>query len=150
MELLSAIVTAISILAGVIVSMFYARRAKKAEVYAKELENAAGYISNADKMIDLVKKANAEVVLSNEKLINTLQEENEKTRKSIGKLERAIKQIDRCSYRNQCPVYDELQKLEGNCADGGKNNRRNNHRNHSGHDDRNSERPGADPGAAGV
>jgi len=130
----NSIISAISVLAGLIVSTFYARRAKKAEVYAKEIENAAGYIADADKMIELVKKANAEVAQSNEKLIDTLREENEKTRKSIEKLERAIKRIDLCPHRNQCPVYDELQGPEGSREGSGKDNRRNGNRNRPGHD----------------
>ena len=146
----NSIISALSVLMGVIISTFYARRAKKAEVRAREIENAAGYITNADMMIELVKKANAEVAQTNEKLINTLREENEKTRKSIEKLERAIKRIDLCPHRNLCPVYDELQNPDDSSQRNRKNGKGANRGNPSGHDGDGTARQGVDTSVTGV
>jgi len=146
----NSVVSAISVLAGIIVSTFYARRAKKAEVYAKEIENTSLLIKSADEMVDLVKKANAEVVENQKKLINELKDEIEKTRKSVDRLEHAIKRIDLCTYRNQCPVYDELQKSEGNHEGRGKNNHRSRHGNSQGHNGNGTAGQSANSGAAGV
>jgi hypothetical protein len=82
-------------------SLLYIRRERKAGVRVKEEEAEKAEISNADAMVDLVKKAN-------EMVVNTLKEENEKFRKSISKLERAIRNINRCPHRDSCPVLDGM------------------------------------------
>jgi len=83
-------------------SLLYVRRGRKAEVRVKEEEAEKAEISNADAMVDLVKKAN-------EMVVNALKQENEKFRKSIAKLEKAINNINRCAYRDSCPVLDGMQ-----------------------------------------
>jgi hypothetical protein len=125
------IVSGIVALTGAALSILYARRAKKAEVRAKEIENDAGYIGNADKMIELVKKATGEAAEIQERLIETLKQENEKFSKTAERLERAIKSISRCPYRADCPVLDELQKQSG--ADHRKNGCGKDNRNASRH-----------------
>lgn len=80
---------------GFVRANLYAKRAKMAEVSSQE-------ITTADQMIDLVKKANAEVLEINRK-------ENEKLRKSISKLEKAVRAISNCPHRSDCPVIDRLQ-----------------------------------------
>ncbi len=124
------IITALTALVGVITSVLYARRAKKAEVKtkeaearAKEIENRKNDIGNAELMIELVKKANAEASEVQHNLIETLKKENGKFKKSVERLERAFRSIHRCPYRDNCPVYAELQGEEGSeqhdsCADG--------------------------------
>lgn len=97
-EHIGAIIGYAGTIMGLVTSVFYFKRAKKAEVQSKE-------IATADQMIDLVKKANAEVVEINRK-------ENEKLRKSIGRLEKAVRAISTCPYRNECPVTDRLQGTE--------------------------------------
>ena len=116
------IITALTALLGVVTSVLYARRAKKAEVKtkeaearAKEIENRKNDIGNAELMIELVKKANAEASEVWHNLIETLKRENGKFKKSIERLERA--------FRDNCPVYAELQDEEGSeqhysCPDG--------------------------------
>lgn len=83
-------------------SLLYVRRGRRAEVRVKEEEAEKAEISNADAMVDLVKK-------TNEIVVNTLKQENEKFRKSIAKLEKAINNINRCAYRDNCPVLDGMQ-----------------------------------------
>lgn len=83
-------------------SLIYLRRGRKAEVRVKEEEAEKAEISNADAMVDLVKKAN-------EMVVNTLKEENEKFRRSIAKLEKAIRNINRCPHRDSCPALDGMQ-----------------------------------------
>ena len=124
------IITALTALLGVVTSVLYARRAKKAEVKtkeaearAKEIENRKNDIGNAELMIELVKKANAEASEVQHNLIETLKKENGKFKKSVERLERAFRSIHRCPYRDNCPVYDELQGTGENeqydsCPDG--------------------------------
>ncbi len=124
------IITALTALLGVVTSVLYARRAKKAEVKtkeaearAKEIENRKNDIGNAELMIELVKKANAEASEVQHNLIETLKKENGKFKKSVEQLERAFRSIHRCPYRDNCPVYAELQGEEGSeqhysCPDG--------------------------------
>lgn len=115
------IITALTALLGVITSVLYARRAKKAEVKtkeaearAKEIENRKNDIGNAELMIELVKKANAEASEVQYGLIETLRKENGTFKKSVERLERAFRSIHRCPYCDNCPVYAELQGDEGN------------------------------------
>lgn len=114
------IITALTALLGVVTSVLYARRAKKAEVKtkeaearAKEIENRKNDIGNAELMIELVKKANAEASEVQHNLIETLKKENGKFKKSVERLEKAFRSIHRCPYRDNCPVYAELQGEEG-------------------------------------
>lgn len=97
-DYLGTIVGSVGTMTGVVTSVFYFRRAKKAEVQSKE-------IATADQMIELVKKANAEALEINRR-------ENEKLRRSIARLERAVRSINNCPYRIECPVTDELQNLD--------------------------------------
>lgn len=103
------IVTALTAIVGIVTSAFYARRAKKAEVRAKEIENERDRITNADQMIELVKKANAEALAIVQSINENLKKENEKFQKIVLRLERAIAAIGRCAYRDTCPAYAELQ-----------------------------------------
>ena len=114
------VITALTALIGVFTSVLYARRAKKAEVKtkeaearAKEIENQKNNIGNAELMIELVKKANAEASEVQHNLIETLKKENGKFKKYVERLERAFRSIHRCPHRDNCPVYDELQSEEG-------------------------------------
>jgi succinate dehydrogenase/fumarate reductase flavoprotein subunit len=107
---LGQVVASVVALAGLVTSGFYAKKARRAELRAKEIENQEGYINNADLMVELVKKANAEAAEIQTKLIKELKTENEKFKKTASKLEQALKKITVCMYRDQCPVYDELQK----------------------------------------
>lgn len=86
----------IGTLTATVTSVVYFRRAKRAEVQSKE-------ITTADQMIELVKKANAEALELNRK-------ENEKLRRSVSKLEKAIRSINICAHRSDCPVATELQE----------------------------------------
>lgn len=120
------IVLLITTIAGLFTSLFYSRKAKRAEVRAQEIDNA-------DKMVELVKKANEEAAAIQKRMIVALQaeyerivgvcdeqkklnkelkHENEKFRKTAEKLERALKSIVRCPYSDKCPVLDELQDRE--------------------------------------
>ena len=115
------IITALTAFLGVITSVLYARRAKKAEVKTKEaearaqeIENRKNDIGNAELMIELVKKANAEASEVQYGLIETLRKENGTFKRSVERLERAFRSIHRCPYRDNCPVYAELQGDEGN------------------------------------
>jgi Flp pilus assembly protein TadB len=117
------VISALTALVSVLASVLYARRAKKAEIRAKEIENRKNDIGNAELMIELVKKANAEASEVQHNLIETLKKENGKFKKSVERLERAFRSIHRCPYRDNCPVYAELQGEEGNeqqdlCTDG--------------------------------
>ena len=117
------VISALTALVSVLASVLYARRAKKAEIRAKEIENRKNDIGNAELMIELVKKANAEASEVQHNLIETLKKENGKFKKSVERLERAFRSIHRCPYRDNCPVYEELQGEEGNeqqdlCTDG--------------------------------
>lgn len=103
-------ITALGTLIGIFTSVLFARRAKKAEVRAREIENARGNINNADLMIELVKKANAEAVEIQQHIINELKKENDNIKKIVSRLEKALKSINRCTYRTDCPVYPELQR----------------------------------------
>lgn len=114
------IVSIITALVGLVTSLLFIRRAKKAEVRAKEaevkareIENERGNIATAEAMIDLVKKANAEAADIQRKLNENLKKENEKFRKYVLRLEAAFNSIHRCTHRNDCPVYAELQDDEG-------------------------------------
>lgn len=107
------IITALTTLIGLVASVLYARRAKKAEVRAKEIENARDNIGNADLMIELVKKANAEAGKVQQNMIDALKFENEKFKGNVDRLERAFRAINRCPYRDDCPVYAELQNCKG-------------------------------------
>lgn len=131
------IVSAISILSGVAVSMLYARKAKKAEVRAREIENASGYIENADKMIKLVMEANNKAAEVQDKLLNELKKENEKFKNTTEVLQRAIKSITLCLYRDQCPVYDELQNSPVSSYRNGKSGNGNDPGGSKGHDNPN-------------
>lgn len=113
------IITALTTLLGLATSVLYARRAKKAEVKAKEaearakeIENRKNDIGNAELMIELVQKANAEAAKVQQSMIETLKNENAKFKKYVEKLERAFRSIHRCPYRDDCPVYTELQTDE--------------------------------------
>lgn len=115
------IITALTTLIGLATSVLYARRAKKAEVKAKEaearakeIENRKNDIGNAELMIELVQKANAEAAKVQQRMIETLKNENAKFKKYVEKLERAFRSIHRCPYRDNCPVYTELQGDERN------------------------------------
>nr|WP_306449051.1 hypothetical protein [Odoribacter splanchnicus] len=124
------IITALTALLSVVTSVFYVRRTKKAEVKIKEaeasaneIENRKNDIGNAELMIELVKKANAEASEVQYSLIEALKKENGKFKKSVERLERAFRSIHRCPYRDNCPVYAELQSEEGSeqhnhCPDG--------------------------------
>lgn len=119
MDLVSFI-TALTTLLGLLTSVRYARRAKKAEVKAqeaearaKEIENRKNDIGNAELMIELVQKANAEAAQIRQSIIDTLKFENEKFKKYVERLEKALNSIRRCAYRDKCPVYAELPGLEG-------------------------------------
>lgn len=124
------VITALTTLIGLATSVLYARRAKKAEVKAKEaearakeIENRKNDIGNAELMIELVQKANAEVAKVQQRMIETLKNENAKFKKYVEKLERALRSIHRCPYRDNCPVYTELQRDERSepytkCPDG--------------------------------
>lgn len=110
------VITAVSSAVAIFTTVLYARRAKKAEVRAKEaevrsreIENARGNIGNAEAMIELVQKANAEAAKVQQSMIETLKTENGKFKKYVEKLERAFRGIHRCPYRDNCPVYAELQ-----------------------------------------
>lgn len=96
-------------LAGLIASVFYFKRARKAEITAKELEVKSKEIGTADEMIDLVKKAHAEALQINQDIAETNKKESEKLRKSIGRLERAVNAVGNCPYRSECPVTDKLR-----------------------------------------
>ncbi len=82
------IITALTALLGVVTSVFYVRRTKKAEVKIKEaearaneIENRKNDIGNAELMIELVKKANAEASEVQHSLIEALKKENGKFKK---------------------------------------------------------------------
>lgn len=135
------IITALTTLLGLATSVLYARRAKKAEVKAKEaearakeIENRKNDIGNAELMIELVQKANAEALKIQQSIIDTLKRENEKFKKSVERLERAFNSIRRCAYRDKCPVYAELPDSERD-------------EQHTSHSDRNSQ--GSDAGHHG-
>lgn len=96
-EQLTMIVGIIGTLTGTVTSVIYFKRAKRAEVVSKEIDTA-------DQMIDLVKKANNEVFELNKK-------ENEKLRKSMARLEKALRTVGTCKYYDECPVPDELQRM---------------------------------------
>lgn len=95
MENLGELISYGTALVGLISSGYLLRKNKKLEVHSKE-------IATADQMIDLVKKANAEALTLNKK-------ENDKLRKSISNLERALRSITTCAHRADCPVTFELQ-----------------------------------------
>ena len=50
------VISALTALVSVLASVLYARRAKKAEIRAKEIENRKNDIGNAELMIELVKR----------------------------------------------------------------------------------------------
>ncbi|MCD7963028.1 MAG: hypothetical protein LUF90_05650 [Rikenellaceae bacterium] len=97
-EITGAVIGWLGAFTGIFTSVFYFRRAKKAEVHSKE-------IATEDQMIELVKKANREALEINRK-------ENEKLRRSISRLEQAVRAINSCNYRNECPVIHELRRQE--------------------------------------
>ena len=112
------IITSVVIpLVSVLGTVLYIRRSKKAEVKAKEIENEKSDIDNADAMIELVKKANAEAGKVQQDLINDLKKENEKFKNTVCRLERAFDAIRLCDHRDGCPVYPELQKLRSSHGD---------------------------------
>lgn len=125
---INEIVLLATTIAGLFTSLFYSRKAKRAEVHKQEIENA-------DAMVNLIKKANEEAAALQKKMMGELRaeyeriinvcaeqknlnkelkHENEKFRKTAEKLERALNGIPRCPYRDNCPVLDELQDWE-NC-----------------------------------
>ena len=104
------VITALTTLMGISVSVLYARKGKRAEVRAKEIENERGSIGNADEMIELVKKANAEAAKVQQRIIEQLKTENAKFKENVERFEKALLSISRCPYRDSCPVYAELQK----------------------------------------
>lgn len=85
-------------------------RAKEAEIQAREFENMKQYIENANAMVELVMTANEKRDELQKKLIDDLNVENEKFKETTELLQRAIKSITLCPYRDECPVYGELQK----------------------------------------
>lgn len=94
-EIIGIVLGWVGAIIGFIRANLYAKRAKIAEISSQE-------ITTADQMINLVKKANAEVLEINRK-------ENKKLRKSISKLEKAVRAISNCPHRSKCPVVDQLQ-----------------------------------------
>lgn len=127
LENIGTIISLGTALVALLGSVFYFRRARKAEVVAKELGVKSQEISTADEMIELVKKAHEEAVLlardtaennrktaeENRAIAEERKTDNEKLRKTISKLERAIRGISVCAYRDQCPVTDRMQSDEG-------------------------------------
>ncbi|MEG1937109.1 MAG: hypothetical protein RRZ64_07970 [Rikenellaceae bacterium] len=103
MEMLTIIVGALGTLVGTVTSVFYFKRAKRAEVVSAE-------INTADQMIDLVKKANAEA-------FELIKIENSKLRKSVSRLEKVLDRVSTCKHFAECPVPKELQ-----CSDDNNNN----------------------------
>lgn len=112
-------VTALGTLVGIFTTALFARRAKRAEVKAKELANARDNIGNAELMIDLVKKANAEAATIHQNIIKELKRENEKFKKTVNRLEKALQVVNRCPYSADCPVIVELQKCKLDDLTGG-------------------------------
>jgi hypothetical protein len=108
----SEIITSLVALSGLVVSLVYARRMKKAEVRQKEIENDKSFIQNADDMVELVRKATREVSEVNGKFIEDLRKKIDELYGKVEKLESAVAHIDVCPYRHQCPVMDELQKQQ--------------------------------------
>ena len=122
------IVLLVTTVAGLFTTLFYSKKAKRAEVRKQEIEND-------NSIVELMKKASVEItelqrrtieelraeyeriisVCAEQKKLNKeLKHENEKFRKTADKLERALAGIPRCPYRDNCPVLDELQGWE-NC-----------------------------------
>lgn len=135
MEHLLTIVTSVTTLAGLITANLYIRKARRAEVRAKEAENKAldlqnesRQILNAEQMIELVKKANQEALDSQREIFRQKQEhdhtiqqtyitENRELKRIVKRLERAIKSVKSCDYASKCPVtklLDEQQSVKQN------------------------------------
>lgn len=144
------VITALTTLISISLSVLYAKKAKRAEVRAKEIENERSSIGNADQMIELVKKANAEAAKVQQGIIEQLKTENAKFKENVERFEKALLSISRCPYRDSCPVYAELQKprasgklLSAKGMDGsGKDS--------AGHRDPGGAGPGDAAGSAGV
>lgn len=114
-------------LVSLLTSVFYFKRARKAEIAAKELEVKSQEIGTADEMIELVKKANAEALRiaqetaeinrkaseENKSIAEERKKDNEKLRKTISRLTSAVRAIGACTYRDQCPVTERMQGIEG-------------------------------------
>lgn len=127
-------------------SLYLWGRSRRAEVRLKELEvqrsqidNTSDHIASADKMIDLVEKANEKVLSKQseyyEKIIADLRESArreedrykkiiegqnrtyEKLVRRLAQLENAVRNIGVCAYRDQCPVLSELQDVASVAAD---------------------------------
>ena len=103
-------------LVGILTSVFFFKRARKAEIRIKEYEANSKEIGTADEMIELVKKAHGEVVLmkqeisdENKRIADENKKENEKLCRYIARLEKALKSINNCPHRAECPIPDVLQ-----------------------------------------
>ena len=105
----------ITSLPGIIVGglgIWYGRRERKARVVAEEA-------TTADKMVDLVRKS-FELAIENmkadfERRTQTLTDDNEERKKTnekickrLSALEKAIRNINICAHRANCPILAEL------------------------------------------
>lgn len=160
-ETVTLIVGIASSVVALVSSVFYFRRARAAEIKGAELEVKGKEIGTASEMIDLVVKANQNVLQLKERdnelkdsIIESCEKENGETRTLIGELfkqiEKAIEAISRCPYNVDCPAISEL-RLPKTAHTAGKRQgtrQRNGSSNTEGHDNSDAGRQCDAPGAA--
>ena len=96
------IVAAVFGLGGTGAGIYLYRRSRRTEVVSAEA-------NTANKMIDLMDKTIDKVSDRLEKEINELKTSNGKLCNRLAAIEKALKCIRLCDYRDQCPVRAELQ-----------------------------------------
>lgn len=118
-ELVGLILGWVGTVGGLFSSLYLHRRAKRAEVGSRE-------VATADQMVDLVKKSFEEALTlkanENKRLLEKFEEitknnddnkrENEKLRRAVARLERAIRSVALCSHRDHCPIPLRLRGEE--------------------------------------
>ena len=107
--IIGIVIGAAGSISGIITSVYLFRQLKRAEVRLKEYEVRSKEISTADEMIDLVKKAYAELENIKRDIVESNKKENEKLRKIVARFERAVKAIGSCPYSDDCPVTAKLR-----------------------------------------
>lgn len=107
MEYLGDVINWVLTAIPTITSVYLYRRMRRGEVASQEIRNTLDHIDSADRLVDLVEKANEKAMERHKEYYESLI--NEVTKKYEKIITDAVKGIRLCRYWRDCTVLDLLQ-----------------------------------------
>lgn len=108
-----------------ITSVYLYRRMRRGEVASQEIRNTLDHIDSADRMVDLVEKANEKAMEKHKEYYESLIKEITTNYERI--IKEAVRNIMLCPHQRDCAVYGMLRQASGKEPDRKSDNRHDGH-----------------------